>query len=268
MSVPQTDHAYQYFLIRLAPNPLRDEFVNVGVALYGGEGEFADVRVLADWMRVRRLWPGFDPSDLDQLEEGLRTELRDMGRRQALLYAAEETFSLALRFSPPAGLITSDPQAELDALFHRYVDAPAPVQAREPGERERLLQHLQSVFAQANILARLGQRVQLRELVPEAPRDSFRFDFHYRPNGAHHLLHAVPLGSEEARVKTVCFTAQQWREQLGPDRFDCTAVVNDETGESEWDYHAELLRGSGLHIRSWREAPQLAGEIRTALHLS
>ena len=49
----------EFFLVRYAPDAVKNEFVNVGVAVLDSDG-FADVRMTRDWRRVRCLDPAAD----------------------------------------------------------------------------------------------------------------------------------------------------------------------------------------------------------------
>ncbi|HEY3705589.1 MAG TPA: DUF3037 domain-containing protein, partial [Terracidiphilus sp.] len=67
-------------LVRYTPDPVRNEFVHIGVLLRE-EGGRLDVRFTRDWRRVRCLDPDADTAMLEGMENELRRRLQeDLGR--------------------------------------------------------------------------------------------------------------------------------------------------------------------------------------------
>src|SRR6202453_3713679 len=58
----------EFQLIRYVPDPVRNEFVNIGVLLRAAEGGQSMVRFTRDWGRVRCLDPDADTQMLEALE--------------------------------------------------------------------------------------------------------------------------------------------------------------------------------------------------------
>jgi len=280
--------ACEYVLIRLAPDPIRNEHVNIGVALYEpGPGHFAGVRINPDLRRARQISPAFDESDLAGLEADLLSRLRATApawaSREYFLSLAQETFSHSLQLTAPTAVLTVDPAAELDRLYQQYAAAPTlpDLPGVEASHRRRILQHLQSVFQAERVLAHLQRNLRAGTLLGQP--DRFRFDFHYRAAVAHHLIQAMPLGGEEGPVKALCFTVERLRARL-PD-LDVAgfcetearrppgsvgspaAAESDQTGDSEL-YQRNLLLAAGIRILSLGEAPAEAARIRTRLGIA
>src|SRR5438477_6182736 len=93
--------ACEFMLVRYAPDPMKGEFVNIGVVLLeSGTGRgFTGVRFTHDWRRVRCLDPDADLQVLDRLEADLRGELAGVGREQ-VLQLMQQSFSGALQVTP------------------------------------------------------------------------------------------------------------------------------------------------------------------------
>ena len=271
----------EYVLIRLAPDPVRGEHVNIGVALYAAEaGGFTGVRINPNFgVRARQLSPLFDPADLAGLEadllERLRTAAPPWRSREYFLELAQETFSHCLQLTPPAAVLTLDPAAELDRLYRQYA-APltAPETALQAGRRRRILRHLHRVFTEERVLAHLQRNLRAGEWL-DAP-DAFRFDFHYQAAGLRHLIQAMPLGGEEAPVKALCFTVGRLRAALG--KLDVAAFSDDDPPAEEPDapaplladprrFHRSLLDDAGVRLLTLAQAPAEAARIRAALNL-
>src|SRR3990172_7828800 len=132
----------EYFLAYYAPSALRETRVAIGLFLFEESGRLVGHRMAEDWRAVRCLDPQADlamlgslaapfealategvasvrPSEFPPQREGLYERLRHM----------EQEFSGALQISPARGVLTADPQQELDRLFEQHV---APWAARKP----------------------------------------------------------------------------------------------------------------------------------------
>ncbi|MGH9535290.1 MAG: DUF3037 domain-containing protein [Terriglobales bacterium] len=210
--------ACEYTLIRIYPDPIRKEFLNIGVCLFEAAGGFAEVRVLDDFRRLHCLFPTFETDLLQALEDDLRSILL---RRQGafdpeqLFYLAGESFAQSLELSPRHGLLTPDPAQAIKDLYQRYVASPpaAPSRARRAlTVRHAIVANLREAFDNAGILARLDQHARAASF--GAGPDPYRFDFHYRPNGVHNLIQAVDLHGDTRGIKELSFTVSRLREGL------------------------------------------------------
>src|SRR5580700_1425922 len=123
-----------YHVVRYQPNLIRDEWVNIGILLFipaNGAGEgFSSGRVRQRWLeepadlvRLRRLHPAVDeelllrlPSEFDRQFAGREMEAG------AILEKFDETLSNAVQLAPRKGLLSRDPDAELDRLFREQVE--------------------------------------------------------------------------------------------------------------------------------------------------
>lgn len=267
-------HACQYVLIRLAPNPIRDEAVTVGVALFDArQGGFTGVRLLPEMTRVRQLAPQFDPAVLEGLEADLLLRLRTSEpawlSRQYFLELAHETFSHTLRLSDPQTVLTANPAAELDRLYQQYAAPISPMPNAEAvvagGARRRVLLHLRRVFTEERVLRHMQRNARAGEWL--ATPDRFAFDFHYQERGGsrqHHVIQALPWASGEGVVKELCFTVERVRRHLG--QFD-VAAFHDDAPADDAAYVASLLSEASVRVLPLAEAAAEAGRIRASLGL-
>jgi hypothetical protein len=115
-------HAMRYSVIRVVPDPIRDEPVNVGILLHDLSGGGVRVRVLRDVQKLRT----YTSEDLDtaSLEFAL-TAIADIGGstddRKDFVERIAGQFTHLLQLTPPAGSLAADPAAELDDLYDRFV---------------------------------------------------------------------------------------------------------------------------------------------------
>jgi hypothetical protein len=267
----------EYFLIRIAPDPVRNEYLNIGVALYEPQSQFVAVRLISDFQRIRCLFPSFDPADLAGLEEDLIRRLSAPGAvrwlsREYLLELAQESFAHALQLTPPNAVLTRDPATEVEELFRRYA-APPQALSREAvrlGPRRRVLRRLQQIFEQERLKDHLRHNLRVSDLVPDP--DPFRFDYYYKPNGVHHFIQALALGGSDADIRELGFTTGRLQRLL-PSGLEVTAVIDvAEPGTrsevlAARSFHEELLREAGIQLVPLDQAHELAARIRQHLHL-
>lgn len=267
----------EYFLIRIVPDPIRNEYLNIGVALYDPQGSFAAIRLISDFQRVRCLFPGFDPADLQGLKQDLVERLAAPGAqpwlsREYLLAWAQECFAHTLQFTPPNAVLTRDPAAELEHLFHRYASPPQapPADNLRLGPRRRVLRRLQQIFDQEHLKDHLRRGLHVSDLV--ADPDPFRFDYYYKPNGVHHFIQALALGGSDADIRELGFTTHRL-ERLLPSGLEVTAVIDVAEPDVRREilatrsFHEELLREAGIELVPLDQAHDLAARIRQHLRL-
>jgi len=257
-----------YFLVRFAPDPLRHEAITVGVALFDDVGGYADIRLVRGDARLGCLFPGAELPDLETLENDLRALVQGEGRA-AFLASAHETFSHALQITAPNAVLTADPAAELELLYRQWAAPPTRVLGaprRLPGARRLLLRDITAAFDEERVLSHLQRDVTAAALGGEG--DPFAFDFHYRPNGVHHLLQAVVLAGEPAAVKELGFTVTRLRSRLVAhgSGLEVTGIARDPaTGDA---LHRELLTEVGIALVGMAEVPALAARVRHDLRLA
>ncbi len=91
--------ACEFQLLRYVPDPVRNEFVHIGVLLRdaGAPGR-TEIRFTRDWRRVRCLDPDADTALLEAMETELRRRLQNEpeGRLMRLL---EESLSLGVQIT-------------------------------------------------------------------------------------------------------------------------------------------------------------------------
>jgi hypothetical protein len=122
-------HPYQYVVLRCVPRVDREEFLNVGVALYCEEAGFLQAAWHVDRERLRVLDPRLD---LDAVCEGLRFVAGVCAGDESVGAAAGEPQGTRFGFlkaprstvlQPGAvhGGVTTDPARELEHLLERFV---------------------------------------------------------------------------------------------------------------------------------------------------
>ena len=123
----------RFFVLRYAPDAVKNEFINVGLVLLPPAGG-AQVRFTRDWSRVLCLDPEADVEMLQALESDLRNQLREMnGDHDLILRRIQDSFSNAIQPSEFQACLAASPVAEADELARLYLERPRRrQQTREP----------------------------------------------------------------------------------------------------------------------------------------
>jgi hypothetical protein len=120
---------YQYVVLRCVPRVDREEFVNVGVALYCQQADFLAVGHRVDAARLASFAPSMDPQVVDHALAALEDVCRGSGPAAGSTYGERFGFIKAPRSTvvqpgPVHGGVTDQPAAELERLLGCLVDRP------------------------------------------------------------------------------------------------------------------------------------------------
>src|SRR5580700_11060480 len=115
----------EFQLIRYVPDPVKNEFVNIGV-LVRAEGEQSVLRFTRDWGRVRCLDPDADTQMLEalEIEVGQRLATQPADHRRPIVGVLEDSLSNGIQITETKAYLAETFPAGLDDLMRRYVDTP------------------------------------------------------------------------------------------------------------------------------------------------
>jgi hypothetical protein len=195
----------EYFLLRYAPDEVKEEFVNIGLVLNELEANgagFADVRFTKDWSRVSCIDPQADIAGLQYLTREIAAQFAQLKNRAALLRWLEDLSSNLIQLSEPKGVLTDNPEAEMEIMASMYlerakiIERAESVAARRASGRQKIYATMRDAFDRAGV----GKLVLPIPVAPYTkPGDPFKFDFGYRfgdingKGGEIKLFHAVSL---------------------------------------------------------------------------
>ena len=96
----------EFQLIRYVPDPVKNEFVNIGVLLRAPEGEQSVLRFTRDWGRVRCLDPDADTEMLEalEIEVGQRLRAQPVDHSKPIMALLEASLSNGLQITESKGL--------------------------------------------------------------------------------------------------------------------------------------------------------------------
>ena len=258
-----------YHVVRYQPNLVRDEWVNIGVLLLDPSSGRVRQRWLeepADLVRLRRLHPAADedlllrlPAEFDRQFAGREMEAEE------ILETFDQTLSNAVQLSPRKGVLSRDPDAELDRLFREQVEPLREPRRGAPEIRTRsdVRARAADYFRSEKILRLMRRGVRVEEFT--VPGDPMRIDFSYRRNGTRGFVHAVALGRDPGQAKLVAYTAGAIRERL--ERSEFLAVTEREPARANVrdQFVAGILAENGVRLVPLPELRKWAHEVAPLL---
>ena len=273
----ETMQTCAYHVVRYQPNLIRDEWVNIGVLLFvpaGGPGTGpATGRVRQRWLeepadlvRLRRLHPAADeelllrlPGEFDRQFAGREMEAG------AILEKFDETLSNAVQLAPRKGLLSRDPDAELDRLFREQVE---PLRETRRGvaeirTRSDVRARAADFFRSEKILRLMQRGVRVEEFT--APGDPMRIDFSYRRNGTRGFVHSVALGRDPGQAKLLAYTAGAIREKIRHSEFLAVTEREPVRGNMRDQFVSGILSESGIRVVPLGELRKWAHEVAPVL---
>src|SRR5689334_7425526 len=197
----------KFFVLRYAPDAVKNEFVNIGLVLLPPAGS-AEGRFTHDWARVRCLDPQADVEVLESLEGDLRGKLREMnGDHEFILRRIQDSFSNAVQPTEFQGCLAESPATEADELARLYLERPRRRQPRELSTRRAIYQSMKAEFESAGVWPMMWKDVAVSRYTRSG--DPLEIDCGYSPNGTVKLFHAVALATDVSSAKVLAFTFPQ-----------------------------------------------------------
>ena len=198
--------ACEFSLIRYVPDPVKNEFVNIGVLLRGEDARAA-VRFTRDWSRVRCMDPDADTAMLEALEGEVGGGWRRMrGRAVASL---EDSFSNAVQVTEAKACLAESFAAEMESLMRLYVDSEA-ASARPEHWTAAIQARMRTEFEQAGVWELMQRRISAARYT--RPGDPLQIDCGYRPNGVMRMFQAVSLAGDVEAAKVLAFSRADLRQ--------------------------------------------------------
>ena len=127
----------EFQLIRYVPDPVKNEFVNIGVVLRASGGGQSALRFTRDWGRVRCLDPDADIPMLEALEIEIGDRLRasPADDPRPVMDRLEDRLSNGLQITESKAYLAETFLTGLEELMHLYVDTPRRERSQRRGGR-------------------------------------------------------------------------------------------------------------------------------------
>jgi hypothetical protein len=192
----------EFSLIRYVPDPVKNEFVNIGVLLRGEDARTA-VRFTRDWSRVRCVDPEADTTMLEALEAEIGRRLaEDAG---AGVRSLADALSNAVQLTEAKACLAESFATELEGLMQLYVlTAKRRRESRRTG-RAGLQARMRTEFERAGVWELMQRRISAARYTRAG--DPLRIDCGYRPNGVVRMFQAVSLAGDVEGAKVLAFSS-------------------------------------------------------------
>ena len=269
----------EFQLIRYVPDPVKNEFVNIGV-LVRAEGEQSVLRFTRDWGRVRCLDPDADTRMLEalEIEVGQRLRAQTSSHSKPIVALLEASLSNGLQITESKAYLAESFLAGLEDLMRRYVDTPRRERSQRRSGRTALHAAMRTRFEEAGVWTLM--RKQIAAAPYTKPGDPLRIDCGYRPNGVVRMFQAVSLESDADDAKLLAFSA--FSLIAGVKRVDqadleLTAIVEpirqtegdepDEDRIAQYRFGVEIMEEHTIRVLTSSDLPRVAETARRELRV-
>lgn len=260
----------EFFLLRYAPDAVRDEFVNVGVVLVENGGPWADVRFTRDWKRVKCLDPEADVEVLEGLEREIRERLAESTEsREWLLRRMQDTFSNSLRMTAAKAVLADSPAEELARLAEMYLERRKGA-AKQASGRMQIYQAMRGAFEREGVWRLMRHNIAVSQYTHRG--DPLKIDAAYRPNGVVHMYQALSLAADVNAAKALAFSYPKLREGMRREEQAATAltaIVESEVdrADDEVAFALDTLRECEIMVATVADMPRIALSVRQQMRV-
>jgi len=244
--MPAARQECEFLLLKYVPDPVRNEFVHVGVILRqlgeqgggrddgaGTAGRVVAVKFTSDWRRVRCLDPDADVGMLEGLESELRgrfeaERLGEPALGRSLMHVLEDSFSNSVQVTRAKAYLAESVDAGVEELMRMYVEPPRREKVSRVSGRAAIQLQMRTEFERAGVWDLLRKRIRAAGYTRAG--DPLRIDAGYSARGLARMFQAVSLdgGTGVEAAKGLAFSAEALRD--GVERVDgipleLTAIV-------------------------------------------
>jgi hypothetical protein len=249
----------QFHLLRYVPDPVRNEYVHIGVILreQNSPGKSAPepprVHFTRDWRRVRCLDPDADTALLEAMESELqrRFQAEPDGNLMGLL---RDSLSLSVQMTESKAYLAESIPAGIEELMRLYVDPPRREKLPRLSGRAAIQARMRAEFEQAGVWDLMRKRIAASAYT--RPGDPLKIDAAYRPNGLIRMFHAVSLEPGVEMAKVLAFSASGLRagvERVESAKLELTAIIEPAVKLGATDEEPERLEMYRFGVETMEE---------------
>jgi hypothetical protein len=270
----------EFQLIRYVPDPVKNEFVNIGVLLRASGGEQSALRFTRDWGRVRCLDPGADTQMLEALEIEVGDQLRAHPEEppSPFMVRLEDSLSNGLQITESKAYLAETFLSGLEDLMRMYVDTPPRERSRRRSGRSALHAVMRKQFESAGVWTLMRKQIAAADYTK--PGDPLRIDCGYRPNGLVRMFQAVSLEADFDAATVLAFSARGLKEgvaRVEHAELELTAIVEpirgmagEELNEDrivQYRYAVETMEEYKIRVLTSSDLPNVAETARRELRV-
>ncbi len=265
--------ACEFSLVRYVPDPVKDEFVNIGVLLREMvEPHRLVLRFTRDWRRVRCLDAGADVHAFEALEMELRQRLTEGPH---VLLQLQDSFSSQLQITEPKGCLAETFLTQVDALMRIYVESYKMPREKTRTGRSAIHEEMRRQLEQGGVWGLLKTRIAAERYT--RPGDPLRIDCGYRSNGTSKMFQAVSLITDVDAAKGLAYSANALREgvrRVESATLELAAFVEPirEAGEDrdlldQYEFGRETMELRGINVLTVTDLGRIVDAARMELHV-
>lgn len=274
----------EFSLVRYVPDPVKNEFVNIGVLLREAASSPALqaplIRFTRDWARVRCVDPDADIAMLEAMEVEMRRRLPEQGSDTVpLMRTMEDSFSHQLQITEPKACLAENTAAEMDRLMQLYVE-PRTQKARQAlSGRQAIARSMRMHFEHARVWELMRRRIAASAYTQ--PGDPLKIDCGYRPNGVVRMFHAVSLAGDVELAKVLAFSAPSLRAgvaRVENAELELTAIVEplrngngevagDDDHVQQYRFGVETMEGQQIRVLTVSDMERVAETAKRELRV-
>jgi Protein of unknown function (DUF3037) len=264
----------EFSLIRYVPDPVKNEFVNIGVLLRSEDARAA-VRFTRDWTRVRCVDPDADTTMLEALEAEIGRRLAADAR--AGVASLEDALSNAVQLTEAKACLAESFATELDSLMALYVLAGKRKRESRRTGRAALQARMRTEFERAGVWELMQRRISAARYT--RPGDPLRIDCGYRPNGVVRMFQAVSLAGDVEGAKVLAFSAADLTEgitKVERATLELTAIVEPlrevaaediEEEQASYRFGVETMERESIRVLTTSDLGRVAETARRELRV-
>jgi Protein of unknown function (DUF3037) len=269
-----------FYLVRYVPDPVRNEFVNIGVLLRdAGRPEQITVNFTKDWARVRCVDPHVDIAMLESLESELRQRLAHQDiDAPPLMRLLEDSFSNALQITEPKAYLAESMISGVEELMRVYVEPRKRQSLTRKSGRQAIHTKMRSEFERAGVWDLMRKRIPVSSYTKAG--DPLRIDCGYRPNGMIRMFHAVSLDNDTEWPKVLAFSVGAIREgvaRVENAKLELTAVIEPITEVSadredverveQYRFSVETMEAQDIRVMTTNDMARVAETAKRELRV-
>lgn len=275
----------EFSLVRYVPDPVKNEFVNIGVVLRaadagGSPTGSAQVRFTKDWGRVRCVDPDADTEMLEAMETEMRSRLLEPeSDAPSLMKTIEDSFSHLFQLTSPKAFLAENLSAGIEQLMRLYVEPRKEKVRQTLSGRAAIARSMRTHFEQARVWDLLRRRIPAADYT--RPGDSLKIDCGYRPNGVVRMFHAVSLSTDSELAKVLAFSAPLLRSgvaRIENAELELTAIVEpirnghgdvpaDNDFVAQYRFGVETMEAQQIRVLTVNDLERVADTARRELHV-
>jgi Protein of unknown function (DUF3037) len=267
-------------LIRYVPDPVKNEFVNIGVLLRTADDKMSQLSFTRDWARVRCLDPDADTQMLEalEIEVGHRLASQPIDHPKPILPLLERSLSNAVQITEAKAYLAESFPAGIEDLMKRYVESPKRERTQRRGGRSALVAAMRTRFEAAGVWNLMQKQVAVNAYTGTG--DPLRIDCGY-VNKKVKLFHAISLEASSVDAKVLAFAAPDLAagiSRVAKKELVLTAIVEpiawppgdnvpDEERTAVYAFASRIMEEHGIVIKTTTDLLQLAETAREDLHI-